>query len=178
MHSQHTNAQATEPRAECRRQTFPRTDDELCTDFLAWSSTSSHPAMRAGAVAPNMSDVKTVQQQGRQRQNHRGARWAAHREKNMEVLDVEAGLDVKVIGMVVRSLPPRVLVVHSVSPGTWASDCGIKPGYVIIEVNGQTVEGMSGEYYKNAMKKRPVRVTLRRTLKRQSTPHSLRRTSM
>merc|ERR1712037_1089752 len=102
----------------------------------------------------------------------------AHREKSMEVFAVEAGPEVKLIGMAVRSLPSRTPIVQSVSPGTWASDRGIKPGYVIIEVNGKTVEGMSGEDYKDAMKRRPVRVTFRRPLKGQSTPRNARRLSV
>jgi len=79
---------------------------------------------------------------------------------NREVLTVEAGHDVKALGMTPH-VPPARPAIYKVAEAGWAEEVGIRAGYLIQSINGNAADTMSKADFVNALKGRPLRLELR-----------------
>jgi C-terminal processing protease CtpA/Prc len=66
------------------------------------------------------------------------------------------------VGLHLKDLPPKPLIVRKVNPGSWTEAQGIRVGDVLIAVGGHRAEVLSAEHFVRLMQTRPLRLIIER----------------
>jgi len=76
------------------------------------------------------------------------------------------------VGLHLKDLPPKPLIVRRINEGSWTEAQGIRVGDVVIAVGGHRAESLSAEHFVRLMQTRPLRLIIEQLPKVEATATS------